>query len=54
VGYAGPPGVRRAIVALEQDEILEHRSGGLVVTEPFFAWWLRRLNVPPTFDVNLS
>ena len=44
VGYAGPPGVRRAVIALEQEEVIEHRSDALVVTDPFFAWWLRRLS----------
>jgi hypothetical protein len=43
VGYAGPPGVRRAIEALSADETLSERQGALVVADPFFAEWLRRL-----------
>ncbi|MDQ6784041.1 MAG: ATP-binding protein [Actinomycetota bacterium] len=43
VGYAGPPGVRRAIEALGADETLTQRQGALVVADPFFAEWLRRL-----------
>jgi hypothetical protein len=43
VGYAGPPGVRRAIEALGADETISDRQGALVVTDPFFAEWLRRL-----------
>jgi hypothetical protein len=43
VGYAGPPGVRRAIEALATDETLAERHGALVVADPFFAEWLRRL-----------
>jgi hypothetical protein len=43
VGYAGPPGVRRAIEALCADETLSQQRGGLVVADPFFAEWLRRL-----------
>jgi len=43
VGYAGPPGVRRAVIALEDDELVESRANGLVVADPFFAWWLRGL-----------
>lgn len=43
VGYAGPPGVRRAIEALGADETLAERHGALVVADPFFAEWLRRL-----------
>ncbi len=42
-GYAGPPGVRRAIEALGADETLSERQGALVVADPFFAEWLRRL-----------
>jgi hypothetical protein len=42
VGYAGPPGVRRAIVALENDETVEPRRDGVVVVDPFFAAWLRQ------------
>ncbi len=44
IGYAGPPGVRRAIEALSAEETLSQRQGGLVVTDPFFAEWLRRLS----------
>jgi hypothetical protein len=43
IGYAGPPGVRRAIEALGADETLAERDGALVVADPFFAEWLRRL-----------
>jgi hypothetical protein len=43
VGYAGPPGVRRAVEALSADETLTKRQGALVLTDPFFAEWLRRL-----------
>ena len=43
VGYAGPPGVRRSIEALAADETIVERQGGLVVADPFFAEWLRRL-----------
>ena len=52
VGYAGPPGVRRAVIALEDDELVESRANGLVVADPFFAWWLRglRSGVAPVED----
>jgi len=43
VGYAGPPGVRRAIEALGAHEAISERQGALVVADPFFAEWLRRL-----------
>lgn len=43
VGYAGPPGVRRAVEALEADETICRRDGALMVSDPFFAEWLRRL-----------
>ncbi|MGO9151516.1 MAG: AAA family ATPase [Acidimicrobiales bacterium] len=43
VGYAGPPGVRRAIEALGAHEVISERQGALVVADPFFAEWLRRL-----------
>jgi hypothetical protein len=43
VGYAGPPGVRRAIEALSAEDILTERDGALVIADPFFAEWLRRL-----------
>ena len=44
VGYAGPPGVRRAIEALGAHEAISERQGALVVADPFFAEWLRRLH----------
>jgi hypothetical protein len=43
VGYAGPPGVRRAIEALSAEDILTERDHALVIADPFFAEWLRRL-----------
>jgi hypothetical protein len=43
VGYAGPPGVRRAVEALGAEEVLVDRGGALEVGDPFFAEWLRRL-----------
>ncbi|MGH9029833.1 MAG: AAA family ATPase [Acidimicrobiales bacterium] len=43
VGYAGPPSVRRAVQALLEDELLVERREALVVNDPFFAEWLRRL-----------
>ena len=43
VGYAGPPGVRRAIEALSADETISERQDALVVSDRFFAEWLRRL-----------
>lgn len=42
-GYAGPPGVRRAIEALTFDETVTETPDGLKVTDPFFAEWLRQL-----------
>ncbi|MHB1711582.1 MAG: AAA family ATPase [Acidimicrobiales bacterium] len=41
VGYAGPPGVRRAITALIEDETVTIRGGVVDVADPFFAEWLR-------------
>lgn len=43
IGYAGPPGVRRAVEALSADETVALRDRALVVADPFFAEWLRRL-----------
>lgn len=43
VGYAGPPGVRRAVQSLLDAELAVHRDGALMVMDPFFAEWLRRL-----------
>ena len=43
VGYAGPPGVRRAIEALRAEEVVTLRHGAVVVSDPFFAKWLRHL-----------
>jgi hypothetical protein len=43
IGYAGPPGVRRAVEALSGDETVTLRGGSLVVADPFLAEWLRRL-----------
>ncbi len=41
VAYAGPPGVRRAVQALLEDELIVQRGETLTVGDPFFAEWLR-------------
>jgi hypothetical protein len=41
VGLANPSSVRKAITALEQDELVVERTGGWMVADPFLAEWLR-------------
>lgn len=40
-GLANPSSVRKAVDALEADEVIVSRDGALAVGDPFFAAWLR-------------